>query len=706
MLRNLRSRRRPRYGAHICAVFSAILLLFSVSLLYTRLSHSYPHNYFHKNSRPGHNVFNSDSLISDSGEDDISGSEDKIDELDKVEEEQQEEDELRNIDLEEEDEKFDQIKVSGYFFDHVSGVIRKAFNKRSIEEWDDDHVGFIVGPGLEDRSKAAFGSDDVPVDEEVRRKASQVKGIEDALLLKMGRRVSPLREGWGNWFDKKSDFLRKDRMFKSNFEILNPQNNLMLQDPDGVGVTGLTRGDRILQKGMLNEFKKVPFLGKKPLGLSQVTHDSKLKGNDSEVAGNESLSDREKGSEIKRARSRTLNDNEGSENTAVAGSMPDVSNVEYRNLGEKGGNELYQKKVTNASGALSSSTEEDGSETIKNKIVRNVGKLEQLSASEDLDLKIKSRSEYLNHIYADGKRWGYYPGLHPYLTFSGFMDAFLKKGKCNIRVFMVWNSPPWMFSVRHQRGLESLFSRHRDACVVVFSETIELDFFKDNFVNDGYKIAVAMPNLEELLKDTPTHIFSSVWFEWRKTKFYSTHYSELVRLAALYKYGGIYLDSDVIVLKSLSSLDNSVGLEGQLAGSSLNGAVMAFRRHSPFIKECLQEFYLTYDDTNLRYNGADLLTRVARNFLSVENSLVKQLELKLQPSFIFFPISAQNITRYFNAPATESEKAQQDVLFKKILDKSLTFHFWNSLTSALIPEPESLVTKLINYPCIRCLDLL
>ena len=47
----------------------------------------------------------------------------------------------------------------------------------------------------------------------------------------------------------------------------------------------------------------------------------------------------------------------------------------------------------------------------------------------------------------------------------------------------------------------------------------------------------------------------------------------------LSRYGGIYLDSDIIVVKLLSSLNNSIGLEDQLAGSSLNGAVMAFRKH-------------------------------------------------------------------------------------------------------------------------------
>lgn len=47
----------------------------------------------------------------------------------------------------------------------------------------------------------------------------------------------------------------------------------------------------------------------------------------------------------------------------------------------------------------------------------------------------------------------------------------------------------------------------------------------------------------------------------------------------LSRYGGIYLDSDIIVLKPLSLLNNSVGMEDHLTGSSLNGAVMAFRKH-------------------------------------------------------------------------------------------------------------------------------
>ncbi|MED6121262.1 hypothetical protein PIB30_028364 [Stylosanthes scabra] len=261
MLRNLRSRlrRRPRYGLFLCAVVSALILL---SLLHTSQSnnphrrhhhHHHHHNHhrrFLRRIRPFQHFVNYDSLLSDSVVDDASSSEDTIDALDIVDEQPPVDDSSDDDDtaaVDEEPSPFNPLKVSGYFFYHVGGVIRKAFTKSSPEDWEDGfrQVGIFLGSpamGNEDRSKATFGSDDIPVDERVRRKVIEVKGVEDALLLKLGRNDSPLREGWGDWFDKKSDFLRKDKMLRSNLEGLNPLHNPILQDPDGVGVTGLTKG--------------------------------------------------------------------------------------------------------------------------------------------------------------------------------------------------------------------------------------------------------------------------------------------------------------------------------------------------------------------------------------------------------------------------------------------------------------------------------
>ncbi|XP_024980506.1 uncharacterized protein At4g19900 [Cynara cardunculus var. scolymus] len=649
MLRKLRSRRRPTYGTHVCALIAALLLLLSVSILYSRLS-SDRHSHRPRHHQTDELTF--DPLVEEADPDDRNSSEDRIDELDDA---VQEDRDSRVQDEEDGDEdETDQSRVSKYYFDHVQGVIRRAFDKRSIDQWE-DYASFDSNwDGTTTSINLAFSSDDVPLDDNVRRKVAEVKGIEDALLLKAGNKVSPLREGWGDWFERKSDFLRRDRMFKSNLELLNPLNNPFLQDPDGAGVTGFTKGDRLVLKRIINEFKKVPFTSKKPLGVSAHNPESESKGKNRSLEDGEGTNlkvenvHEDSKSEMKIAERRTLDDNVNNRAERIHQVMDKSSNL----------------KATHGNGGI--------------------------------------KSEFSGQIYADGKRWGYFPGLYPRLSFSNFMDAFFRKGKCLMRVFMVWNSPPWMFTVRHQRSLESLLFHHPDACVVMFSETLELNFF-DGLVKDGFKVAVAMPNLDELLKDTPTHEFASVWFEWRKTKFYPTHYSELIRLAALYKYGGIYLDSDVKVVRPLHSLSNTVGLEDELSGSHLNGAVMAFRKHSPFIMECLTEFYASYDDTSLRWNGADLLTRVGRNFLHEEKN---QMELKLQPFFAFFPISHTNIIRYFTPPATDIERADQDVLYQKILNESLAFHFWNSLTSSLVPEPESLVARLIDQHCIRCSDML
>ncbi|GFQ08419.1 uncharacterized protein at4g19900 [Phtheirospermum japonicum] len=133
---------------------------------------------------------------------------------------------------------------------------------------------------------------------------------------------------------------------------------------------------------------------------------------------------------------------------------------------------------------------------------------------------------------------------------------------------------------------------------------------------------------------------------------------------------------------------------------------MAFRKHSPFIMSCLEEFYASYDDAQLRWNGADLLTRVADGFLSNKDIPDARIELTLQPASVFFPIGHNNISRYFAAPEAELEKLEQDRLFNKISNQSVTVHFWDSLTSALIPETESLVFRFLNRYCIRCSDAL
>ncbi|CAK9197096.1 unnamed protein product [Sphagnum troendelagicum] len=304
--------------------------------------------------------------------------------------------------------------------------------------------------------------------------------------------------------------------------------------------------------------------------------------------------------------------------------------------------------------------------------------------------------------------WRHVAGTHPSLTFTAFMQQFLHQDTCSIRVFMAWTTPPWSLTVRHQRTLESLFHFHPNACVVVFSETLEKDFFK-TFVQEGFKVAVVQPDLQELLANTPTDIFTTVWVRWRETPLYYIHYTDLLRLVALYKYGGVYMDMDVILLKPLDSLHNAIGSEILANGEvRLNGAVMVFNKSSPFLRECLEEFTATYDDTLLEWNGAELVTRVA-NF-SIRKGGKKWSEdpeaLQIQPPFAFFPLTSSSILRYFVAPTDKQQEEEEKQLLGKIFEEAFTTHYWNRLTAQLVPENGSLIETVLNQHCLTCTDIL
>lgn len=776
---------------------------------------------------------------------------------------------------------------AGLFWDHVMGVTRRAFIKRRQSRpkhtdpgngkteqgldiqadggWEDEIIDDSV-MGSDDRSKEAFSSDDEPVDEGIRSRLEEVAAIEDALLLKGSDRSSPLRSGWGPWFDNiqrrasKGDFLRRERMARSTLDLLNPLNNPLLQDPDAIGLAGLTKSDKAIQKALKKAtIEGIPFVGDHSSPLKQVP--DKILEEETDIEGKKQVqnavalektleeSNLDGGDEASlKERNNVDNDDDASLKTGLtqltrkaldksdSNRTHFLSNVDDKNsraltqtfrgsgrvksmsLGEVvernglsdkglnkditslhkiferrrldgqksnsrrkkillkkqgGGSEedtarrlhslsaskLQESKLQDSLGFQSSSSvgtrsaqiygletpiritenindifPSDNIVSSKNNVDEYMVKMsnnknidaenilihERDKTTEITDIEKTKRRGERNHLNSvshkkvqskinddgDTRRWGYFPGLHTLLSFSEFMDEFLENGNCSLRVFMAWTTPPWSYTVRHQRGLESLLYFHPRACVVVFSDSIELEFFND-FVKDGYRVAVVMPNLDELLDDTPTHIFASVWLDWRKVDLYYIHYTELLRLAALYKYGGVYLDSDVVVLKPLDSLNNSLGTESlDNEESSLNGAVMAFEKHSSFILDCLTEFTATYDDTLLRWNGAELLTRVAKKSIEKNGKNWVNKTFKIQPHWAFFPLSFHNIKSYFTAPDNQYDREMQEVLFMRILNGSFALHFWNNVTSKLVPETGSLVEKVLNYHCLHCTDLL
>ncbi|KAG4936843.1 hypothetical protein JHK84_050950 [Glycine max] len=131
--------------------------------------------------------------------------------------------------------------------------------------------------------------------------------------------------------------------------------------------------------------------------------------------------------------------------------------------------------------------------------------------------------------------------------------------RCESQIFMAWESSVGSFGARELLSIESLFKVHPEACL-------------------GTPAEAWLNELKKGKKDPgEISLFQNL--------------SNLMRLAALYKYGGVYLDIDVVVLKPLSLLRNFIGAQCMDAGNKhwtrLNNAVLIFDMNHPLLPDSL-----------------------------------------------------------------------------------------------------------------------
>ncbi|KAJ7523864.1 hypothetical protein O6H91_18G065500 [Diphasiastrum complanatum] len=539
-----------------------------------------------------------------------------------------------------------------------------SLEQRSNPESSEVNMGGSVSAA---KHKGIFSSDDEPLDVDVQRKLEELVDIEDALFL--NKETAPPKIISTRSSTKTSsktthisDSSKREKAGKAAVDLLNPLNNPLLQDPDMIGPGGLTRNDRAILKALRKtsfddipspNFWRIKDNGEK--GSARMLQDSSdlkrlsiiyprqpnesatdaLKAVDDTI-GHEDDNKREKSMVGNTFKPELATHNEVA--TGQDNETPTSGGTPYSALNSKS---HYQEKNLEGSGFAN---------------LMEV-QVEEQDDQEEMAEEASAEESYETSTEESHRRWGSFPGMDSNLRFFKFMDIFLDSRSCQLKVFMAWTTPPWSFSVRHQRGLESLFHFHPQACVVVFSESIELDFFRE-FFQEGY--------------------------------------------------GGVYLDFDVIILREFTDFRNTVGLENFEENWRLNGAVMAFERRSPFLEACLVEYTATYDDKLLSWNGADLLTRISNRQATEYGrkwvEVTKELHTVLPTTF--FPIKSSSIHSYFTVPAEEDERQSHVELLDKILQESSAFHFWNSVTAMLVPETGSLVERVINHFCTKCADVI
>lgn len=292
------------------------------------------------------------------------------------------------------------------------------------------------------------------------------------------------------------------------------------------------------------------------------------------------------------------------------------------------------------------------------------------------------------------------------LQFHGRVFEFFDQ-ECETRFFMTWISPARSFGSREFLSMESVFRAHPRGCLMILSRTMDsrrgykvLKPLQDR----GFKVNAVTPDLSFLFKNTP----AEAWFAEMKRGNrdpgeipLAQNLSNLIRLAVLYKYGGVYLDTDFIVLKSFSGLRNSIGAQSMDAVSKnwtrLNNAVLVFDMKHPLLYKFMEEFALTFDGNKWGHNGPYLVSRVVQR---VENR--PGYNFTVLPPMAFYPVDWTRIGGLFKKPRNQADTKWIKAKLLQLSGETYGVHLWNKQSSRLLIEEGSIMQRLISDHCVIC----
>jgi hypothetical protein len=189
------------------------------------------------------------------------------------------------------------------------------------------------------------------------------------------------------------------------------------------------------------------------------------------------------------------------------------------------------------------------------------------------------------------------------------------------------------FHQRSLRAVESVFFHHPKATVLIHvpddGHTIALksDMTEQPFlrlIDAGYNVTVERFQLQTLLdaaislEGVSSRVEKAPIDKWMKTQIlpnmmkwsWYVDISDLVRLLVLYAQGGLYLDTDIIVVNPVTVLPNSFGFVRD--GGPGSGVLKFDHPGNPFLADCINEYFKHFRSNTQAwgYVGPSLLKRV------------------------------------------------------------------------------------------------
>ncbi|KAF5921894.1 alpha-1,4-N-acetylglucosaminyltransferase [Diceros bicornis minor] len=199
-------------------------------------------------------------------------------------------------------------------------------------------------------------------------------------------------------------------------------------------------------------------------------------------------------------------------------------------------------------------------------------------------------------------------------------------------------------------------------------------------------------DMKRLFEDTPlfswyTQVNAGTERNWLYVS------SDASRLAVIWKYGGIYMDTDVI---SIRPIPEENFLAAQASKFSSNG-VFGFLAHHPFLWGCMENFVEHYNSDIWGHQGPDLMTRMLRVWCKLgdfqEVSDLRCLNVSFLHPQRFYPIPFSEWRRYYEVWDTDPS-----------FNDSYALHLWNYMNRegrAVVRGSNTLVENLYRKHCPR-----
>ncbi|XP_066137544.1 lactosylceramide 4-alpha-galactosyltransferase-like [Euwallacea fornicatus] len=207
-------------------------------------------------------------------------------------------------------------------------------------------------------------------------------------------------------------------------------------------------------------------------------------------------------------------------------------------------------------------------------------------------------------------------------------------------------------------------------------------------------------NVNKYVKNSPVE---NLWAEEiiKKSSYPVAHASDVLRLLTLWKYGGIYLDLDVIVIKNMENLpDNFAGAQSDnLVANGVMG-FSSFGKGNLYVNECLHDMSKNFNGKEWGLNGPQLITRnIFKHCRQFDTQMLirfgKCEEFRIFPSSKFYLIPYHHWNWFFN------ENYTAHILYYSE-ESSYLIHTWNKLSYKTLIKKKDVDVPYLNIASKYC----